>query len=151
MEPGVSRVRLVRFDRIATLVVSGGAMTVRSFRDLIAWNKAFDLSLEVHRVAEQLPASTRFGLASELAKTSRSIVYNIAEGHQRGSTREYGRFLGIALGSQAELETQILLAIRLGVIDGDAAIALLERCAEVGRVIRGLSKSLRRRGETPAG
>jgi len=125
-------------------------MSVRSFRDLIAWNKAFDLSLEVHRVAERLPASVRFGLAAELAKTSRSIVYNVAEGHQRGSTREYRRFLGIALGSQAELETQILLAIRLGVIEGDAAIALLDRCGEVGRVIRGLFKSLRRRGDASA-
>ncbi len=82
-------------------------------------------------------------------KTSRSVVYNIAEGHQRGSTREFLRFIDISLGSQAELETQILLAVSLGYVETQASRSVLATCDEVGRLLRGLSRSLRDRNLTP--
>lgn len=122
---------------------------VRTFKDLIAWQRAFDLSLTIHQLAEGLPADQRFGLSSELMKTSRSVVYNIAEGHQRGSTREFLRFIDISLGSQAELETQILLAVSLGYVETQASRSVLATCDEVGRLLRGLSRSLRDRNLTP--
>ena len=89
-------------------------VAIRTFKDLTVWQKAFDLSVKIHWLAGHLPAHELDGLSSELRKTSRSIVYNIAEGHRRGSTVEYIRFLRISDGSAAELESQILLAERLG-------------------------------------
>jgi four helix bundle protein len=87
---------------------------VRTFKDLLVWQKAMQLSVEVYRLTKTYPGHERYGLTAETRKTSRSVPYNIAEGHQRGSTAEYIRFLGIAAGSAAELETQLLLADRLG-------------------------------------
>ena len=76
---------------------------IKSFKDLIVWQKAFELCLQLYRVTRLLPAEERFGLSLELRKTSRSVVCNIAEGHRRRSTAEYARFLDIASGSAAEL------------------------------------------------
>jgi four helix bundle protein len=115
---------------------------VRSFKDLIAWQKAFELAVRLHRSTGEFPRDERYGLASEIRKTARSIAYNIAEGHQRHTTKEYVRFLDIALGSQAELETQILFAGRLGLLDRESGIDLCRRCREVGKIVRGLSTSL---------
>ena len=115
---------------------------VESFKDLIAWQKAFGLAIRIHRSTEGFPREERYGIASELRRTSRSIPYNIAEGHQRHTTREFVRFLDIALGSQAELETQILFANRLGHFDPETGHALIGLCGEVGKIIRGLSASL---------
>ena len=81
------------------------AARIRTFKDLLAWQKAMQLSVEVYRLTKNYPS--RYGLTAETRKTSRSIPYNIAEGHKRGSTVEYIRFLGIAAGSTGELETQL--------------------------------------------
>ena len=75
---------------------------IRSFKDLIAWQKAFELCIDVHRQTARFPPEERYGLSFDLRKTSRSVVCNIAEGHQRASTREFVRFLDIALASIAE-------------------------------------------------
>ena len=84
-------------------------------------------------------AQERYGLSSELRKTSRSVAYNIAEGHKRGSTTEYLRFLGIAAGSAAELETQLLLAQELGYLHAKDA----ERVLELHGMLDALSRKLR--------
>ena len=66
---------------------------VRTFKDLIVWRKAFDLVVEIYRLSADFPKHELYGLSSELRKTSRSIVCNIAEGYKRWSTREYIHFL----------------------------------------------------------
>ncbi|HOC42177.1 MAG TPA: four helix bundle protein [Thermoanaerobaculales bacterium] len=119
---------------------------VSSFRDLAAWQRAVELSVAVHRLTESFPRHERFGLAQELRKTSRSVAYNVAEGHQRHTTREYLRFLDIALGSQAELETQLRIAAAVGYLRSEEPKFLLTLCDEVGRLLRGLSKALEHRG-----
>ncbi|MBN1566983.1 MAG: four helix bundle protein [Acidobacteria bacterium] len=125
--------------------VSGCA--VKTFKDLIVWQKAFDLSVGIYRVSCEFPKHELYGLTSELRKTSRSIAYNIAEGYKRWSTVEYIRFLRIASGSAAELETQVLLADRLGYLTSEKAAKIAERLLEVTRMLDALIRSLRTRSK----
>jgi four helix bundle protein len=126
--------------------VSVDAVTVvRTFRDLVVWRRAFELCVIVYRVTETLPAHERYGLSAELRKTVRSIAYNIAEGHRRTSTREYVRFLDIARGSAAELQTQFLLGEALAYFDGETAKALLDHLAAIERMLATLMARLRER------
>ncbi|MBI4704279.1 MAG: four helix bundle protein [Deltaproteobacteria bacterium] len=118
---------------------------MKSFKDLIVWQKAFELCLAIYAATRSLPADECFGLTAELRKTARSIPYNIAEGHKRPTTADYLRFLGIAAGSGGELETQVLLAERLGYFTRDQAHGLLEQYREVERMLAGLTRSLERR------
>jgi four helix bundle protein len=120
-------------------------MVIKTFKDLIVWRKAFDLVVEVYRLSGEFPKHELCGLSSELRKTSRSIVCNIAEGHKRWSTREYIHFLRISAGSAAELDTQIMLAIRLGYFPSDAALRISEMLSEIVRMLDSLIQSLQRR------
>lgn len=115
---------------------------VRTFKDLVVWQKAFALSLEVYRISRDFPADERFGLTQELRKTVRSLPYNIAEGHKRRSTADYLRFLAIASGSGGELETQLLLARELGYLDRADSQRVLSMHAEVDRMLDALIRSL---------
>jgi four helix bundle protein len=124
---------------------------VRTFHDLLVWQKAFELCLDVYRVTTNFPADERYGIISELRKTSRSVTYNIAEGHRRHSTLEYIRFLDIAHGSAAELETQLYLSRALSYLDEQSAELLIQRLFEIERMLTGLKRSLRKRlSPTPA-
>ena len=120
-------------------------MAITSFKDLVVWQKAFDLCGCLYRATREFPTDERFGLVAEIRKTARSVAYNIAEGHRRRSTREFMRFLDISLGSAAELETQLLLANFLAYMDDEAASFVLERLHEIQRMLFGLLRSLRER------
>ena len=119
-----------------------GGVGIKTFKDLIVWQKALDLTVEIYRLSCEFPRHELFSLSSELRKTSRSIAYNIAEGYKRWSTAEYIRFLRIAAGSAAELETQILLSDRLGYFSGDAAQRITQMLLEVVRMLDALIGSL---------
>jgi four helix bundle protein len=119
---------------------------VKSFKDLLVWQKALDFSVDIYRMTKEFPPDERFGLTAELRTTSRSIVYNIAEGHQRRTTAEYVHFLGIARGSAGELETQVILATRLGYVTPGKSEEMLGRHAEVVKMLNGLMRSLERMG-----
>jgi four helix bundle protein len=123
---------------------------VRTFKDLVVWQKAFRLALEVYGLTRRFPPAERYGLRAELCKTSRSIPANIAEGHKRGSTVEYARFLGIAAGSAAELETQLLLARELGYLRAADADRVFALHGEVERMLDALSRKLRAKSRPPA-
>lgn len=86
---------------------------VNSYKDLIVWQKAMDLVVEIYRTTESYPRSELYGLCSHTRKTSISIPSNIAEGRRRSSRKDYHKFLIIAYASGAELETQIEIAKRL--------------------------------------
>ena len=116
---------------------------MNSFRELLVWQKAFDLCLEVYSCSRLFPSNERYGLTSELRKTARSVVCNISEGHERSSRVEFVRFLQISLASAAELETQLLLARALGYLNPDVVDALMRRVKEVERMTAGLQKVLR--------
>lgn len=117
-------------------------MRVRSYRDLIAWQKAMDLSAGVYRVTEAFPAREQFGLSNQMRRASVSVPSNLAEGQGRGTTKDYIHFLHVARGSLQELETQLLLAERLNCAAETEVQRLLSLCDEVSRLVSGLMNSL---------
>src|SRR5436190_15569383 len=115
--------------------------TIRSFRDLIAWQKAMDLADRIYDLTEDFPSREWFGLAQQMRKSAVSIPSNIAEGSRR-KTPGYVHHLTIALGSHAELDTQCELASRRRFITAENRSRLEDLIAEVGRVTHGLARSL---------
>ena len=89
-------------------------MEVKSFRDLRVWQRAMDLVEMIYKVSVDFPRSETYGLTSQIRRAAISVPSNIAEGHSRKHTKEYLRFLSVAQGSLAELQTQIEIASRLG-------------------------------------
>ena len=87
--------------------------TIHSYKDLTVWQRAMELVVEVYKVTEQLPVDERFGLVSQMRRCAVSIPSNIAEGRRRGSRKDYHKFILIAYGSAAELETQLEIINRL--------------------------------------
>ncbi len=85
-------------------------MKAASYRDLILWQKAMELSYLVYEVTRAFPAEERYGLTSQMRRCAVSIPSNIAEGRYRSSAKEFKQFLHIAFGSGAELETQVEIA-----------------------------------------
>lgn len=116
---------------------------VRTYRDLIAWRKSMDLTREVYRATEAFPRIETYGLVAQLRGAAIAIPSKIAQGHERFSTGDYRQVLGHALGSQIEIETQILLAEDLRYMDQERSSKLLQQTAEVGRILHGLLRSLR--------
>jgi four helix bundle protein len=117
-------------------------MPVQSYRQLIAWQKAMDFVAEVYRVTRTFPKEEMYGVTSQLRRAAVSIPSNIAEGQGRQTTGEFRQFLGHARGSLLETETQILLSERLEYLDHKTTEMLLERAAELGRILNGLMTSL---------
>jgi four helix bundle protein len=89
---------------------------MKTHKDLNVWNKSMDLVQNIYEISSNYPESEKFGLVSQMRRSAVSVPSNIAEGAARNSTKEYIRFLYIALGSLSELETQILISTRLGYI-----------------------------------
>lgn len=114
----------------------------RSYKDLIAWQKAMDLVTATYRSTARFPKEEQFGLTSQLRRAAVSIPSNIAEGQGRLSEREFRYFLGQARGSLMEVETQLQIAKNLGYIEAEQTKELLESCAEVGRILNGLMASI---------
>lgn len=117
-------------------------MGAKSYRDLIAWQKGMDFAEAAHRLANKFPAEQRYSLTSQLRRSAISVPSNIAEGEGHFSNPNFKRFLSIAHGSLSEAETEILLAIRLGDLSDEESQSVLDVAAEVGKLIRGLAKSL---------
>src|SRR3972149_3113769 len=88
-------------------------MDGKNFRDLKVWQVGMQLAEEVYRLSQQFPKHETYGLSSQIQRAPVSVPANIAEGHAIGSTKDFARFLGIAQGSLAELETHLMLAERI--------------------------------------
>ncbi len=106
------------------------------------WKKAMDLIVECYGMTECFPKKETFGLSSQLQRAAVSIAANISEGHARQHTKEFLQSLSISYGSLAELETHILIAERLHYTDNQHSIKLLDKTAEIGRMLNGLRRSL---------
>ena len=102
---------------------------VQSYRELIVWQKGMEVVAEVYRLTRRFPREELYGLTQQVRRAAVSIPSNIAEGQARDSTAELRRFLSIAQGSRAEVETQIQIAVRLGYTnetDARTAMSLLD-------------------------
>lgn len=100
------------------------------------------LATEIYRLSAQFPKHEIYGLASQLQRSAVSVPSNIAEGHGRNSNKEFHHFLGVALGSLTELETQLILAQQVGYLTEELINPVLQTSNEVGKMLKGLQKFL---------
>jgi four helix bundle protein len=113
---------------------------MRPHHKLEVWNKAVELVIDIYRATESFPKEERYGLTSQIRRAAVSVPANIAEGAARFSSREFARCLSNAQGSASDLDTELLIAHRLGYLD-EASFSKLDRQLDrIGRLITGLSK-----------
>lgn len=86
---------------------------IKSYKDLVVWQKSIDLTIEIYRLTKDFPKEEQFGLISQMRRSAVSIPSNIAEGRSRGTKKDFLQFVRIAYGSGAELETQIIISKKL--------------------------------------
>jgi len=116
---------------------------IKSFKELRVWQEAINLVTDIYQVTQNFPKQEMYGLTDQVRRAAVSVPSNIAEGHQRGSTRQYLYFLAIARGSLGEVETQVILGHRLGYIDAETEKRLSDKILQVGGMLGGLIKALR--------
>ena len=115
---------------------------VRRYQDLEAWQQAMLLAERCYKVTASFPREELFGLTSQLRRASVSIPSNVAEGHSRRTRPAYVYHVSLALGSQAEVETQLELSRRLGFLSGEAFREIDRVVRPVGRLLYGLHRAL---------
>ena len=115
---------------------------VKTYRDLIVWQKAMELVTEIYVHTKSFPEDERYGLTSQLRRCSISLPSNVAEGYGRNSTQDYIRFLRIANGSLFELQTQLEIASNLGFLTGEIFSVLFESSREIERMLSSLIKKI---------
>ena len=118
-------------------------MPIHSHRDLIVWQKAMDLAVEVYRLTSLLPKIETYRLVSQITRAGASVPANIAEGQARFGRKEYAHFLSISKGSLMEVDTFLTLAVRLKYLrqaDCEAAFALI---AEINKMLTKMRNRLR--------
>lgn len=117
-------------------------MAIQNYQELIVWNKAMDLVTEVYALCKLLPKEELFALSNQMRRAVVSVPSNIAEGQQRMSAREFIRFLGIARGSNGELQTQLLICTRLSYLSKEQIHCALTLSYEIAKMITALIRSL---------
>ncbi len=118
--------------------------TFKSFEEIEAWQKGRELTREVYIVSNQGSFSKDFGLRDQIRKASVSIMSNIAEGFERGGTREFTQFLSIAKGSSGEVRSQLYVAVDQSYIDKEVFEHLFSLASETSRMIAGLMNYLKK-------
>jgi four helix bundle protein len=116
---------------------------MKDFRTLIVWKKAHELTLSVYKLTKNFPADERFGITSQMRRSSSSIATNIAEGCGRGSNLDLSRFLQIAFGSSSELDYQLILASDLGFLGPEQNSELKAKVDEVQRMLASLIRKVK--------
>lgn len=124
-----------------------GRAPIQSYRDLVVWQKSMALAVEVYRLAKQLPKDEQYRLTSQLLRAAASVPANIAEGHARGTRKDYAKFISVSRGSLAETETFLTLAERVGLLSPSDIAHSISLCDEVSRML--LSLHSRLRDDTP--
>ncbi len=130
--------------------VDGGLPKVRSFEDLIAWQKARVFTSAVSNLIEQPTLRRRYAYKDQLHRASVSVMSNIAEGFERGSRAEFHHMLSIAKGSNAEVRSLLYVASDAGYITESEFTQLMAQATEVGRLVGGLRASVGRQREAAA-
>ncbi len=117
--------------------------TIRSFRDLIVWQRGMDFGVTIYKIAQKLPASEQFGLTSQLRRAAVSIPSNIAEGYGRQSTGNYRQFLSISRGSLIEIETQIDISERLKYLTQSDTENIFKEITEISKMLTSLISKIK--------
>jgi four helix bundle protein len=115
-----------------------------SFKDLLVWQRAIQLTVAVYKLTDSFPASERFGISNQLRRASVSIASNIAEGYGRSTKGEYVLFLGHARGSNCEVETQLVIAGTLGFGSEELRESAESLSGEISRMLIAMINKLRK-------
>lgn len=115
----------------------------KNYKELNVWQKAMDIAVSIYRLTLTFPKDELFGLVSQIRRAAVSIASNIAEGEGRKSSNEFHHFLGIALGSISELETQIELSVRIGFTEKSEIQSLVNDLATLGKMLTALRIKLK--------
>ena len=122
---------------------------LKSYKDLLVWQRAVDISVEVYAISASFPKEEVFGLTNQIRRASNSISLNIAEGYSRNSAKVYLNFLNIAQGSLFELESGIILAERLQFAESESLIKLFNLITEESKMLRSLMNKIEEKTLTP--
>ncbi len=126
--------------------LNGSRAVAKNYKDLIVWQKSMDLVEGVYKLTGNLPREETYALKSQIQRAVVSVPSNIAEGQARGSQKiEFQRFLFMALGSLAEVDTQLELAIRLNYVTREGVADVSSQMNEIRKMLFGLIKTLKRR------
>lgn len=120
-------------------------MAIESYKDLDVWQVAMTLAQESYLLTARFPKDEIYGMSAQIRRAAVSIPANIAEGYGRDQTGSFMQFLRIAQGSARELETHLILAERVRLVDQEAVAPLQERCERVSKMLRALIRSLEAR------
>ena len=121
---------------------------MNSYKDLIVWKKSVDMVVQLYDYIQGFPKNESYALSDQMRRAAISIPSNIAEGYERSTTAEYIRFLMIARGSKAELETQLHICNQLKMEKKKKNSVLQSNCEEIGKMLNSLISSLNRK-QTP--
>ena len=117
-------------------------MEIKGYEQLIVWQKAMDLTVEIYRIVKLLPKEELYALSDQMRRAAVSIPSNIAEGQSRNSTKEFVQFLNIAAGSNAELFTHLLICERVGYVSKQELNTAKSLSGEVARIISSILSKL---------
>ncbi|SEG32663.1 four helix bundle protein [Halpernia humi] len=115
---------------------------MHNFQKLIFWQKSMDLAKDVYLLCQKLPSDEKFGLVSQMKRCAISIPSNISEGVGRNGNKEFNHFLGISIGSSCELQTQLILSEKLGLVENQSIEELLASVNEIQKMIFTFMKTL---------
>ena len=120
----------------------GASPRPKDVKDLDAWREAIALCKAVYGATKAFPREEAFGLTSQMRRAAVAVASNLAEGHGRGTRRDYRQFVVIGRGSASELETQVIVAREVGLLGDEVASTLLAQTNRVLRLLNGLARSL---------
>jgi len=120
-------------------------LKINSYKELVLWQRAVELTVEIYQVIRKLPKEEMYALASQMRRAAVSIPSNIAEGHGRNTTKEFIQFLYIARGSKSELETQLEICKKLEYLKNADIKKSCDLADEVGKIINSMIKKLNAR------
>lgn len=120
---------------------------MRTYRDLVVWQKAYDFTINLYRETSSFPKEEQYGLTSQIRRATVSITSNIAEGFGRSSNKEKDQFFAIAHGSLYEVESQIFIAYGIGYLASEKHQEMVLQLEEVSRLLQGLRKANKKKGE----
>ena len=111
-------------------------------KDLEVWKKSMELVIDIYKITQKFPDIEKFGLINQIRRAAVSVPSNIAEGCARNSDKDNLRFIDIACGSLAEIETQLLISVQLGYYEMNKAQLIIDKIDNIGRMLSGLKKHL---------
>jgi four helix bundle protein len=115
---------------------------IKNYRDLLVWQKSMDMTVMLYRIVKNLPKEEIYSLSDQMRRAAMSIPSNIAEGFGRNSTKEYIHFLYITKGSVCELETQLMLCVKIKYLTETEIQPIMDLLDEIGKMITTIIKTI---------